>query len=445
MLRKIIALTALLTAFFCGYNAAFAAKRDVIIDGDHGRLASVLQTPDDRSSYPLVMLLHGFSSHKETKLLRDIADALEKDGIASIRFDFNGHGRSEGAFQDMTIVNEVTDAEKVYDYVKGLPQVTSVSIAGHSQGGVVAGILAARLGEGKIKSVVLMAPAAVLHDNAAGGVMFGKEFDIRNLPEYVELRGGRRIGRRYIETAQKLDIYGISAKYKGPVLIIHGTADRIVPYAYGQRYKEIYRDADLKLLEGFDHAFNPDRAAAERIVTDYFKKRLMTRENDLKMEDTTMKKRLVAYFSASGVTAKVAKRLAKAASADLFAIEPEKPYTEADLNWQNRQSRSSVEMNDPSSRPSIASKVSNMREYDVVFVGFPVWWYREPSIIDTFMEEYDFKGKTVIPFATSGSSPIGDAGSNMQKLAPGAKVLKGKRFAVDVSEEDLKKWVAEQL
>ena len=443
MLKRIAALIVWAVTFGLGVDA-FAAKLNVEIPGDHGKLAAVLQTPDNRELYPLVMLLHGFSSHKETKLFKNIADDLEKDGIASIRFDFNGHGRSEGDFQDMTIANEVTDAEKVYEYVSRMPQVTSVSVAGHSQGGVVAGILAAGLGKEKIKSVVLLAPAAVLHYGALHGVLFGKEFDIRNLPEYIELRGGRRIGRRYVETAKELDIYGISAKYKGPVLIIHGTADRIVPYSYGERYKEIYHDADLKLLKGFDHAFNPDRAVAERIVTDYFKKRLMTQENDFSKEDAKMKKILVAYFSTSGVTAKVAKRLAKAVGADLFAIEPEKPYTEADLNWQNRQSRSSVEMNDHSSRPAIASKVANMNEYDTVFVGFPIWWYREPSIIDTFMEAYDFKGKTVIPFATSGSSPIGDAGKNMQNLATGAKVLKGKRFAESVSEEELKKWADEQ-
>ena len=122
-----------------------------------------------------------------------------------------------------------------------------------------------------------------------------------------------------------------------------------------------------------------------------------------------MTKVLVAYFSASGVTAKVAKRLSASIGADLFEIVPEELYTKADLNWMNRKSRSSVEMNDRSSRPAITSKVEDMSGYDVVFVGFPVWWYREPSIIDTFMESYDFSGKKVIPFATSGTSGLGDS------------------------------------
>ena len=159
----------------------------------------------------------------------------------------------------------------------------------------------------------------------------------------------------------------------------------------------------------------------------------------------TMSKALVAYFSASGVTAKMAEKLAKGIGADLFEIRPETQYTSADLDWQNSKSRSSVEMNDRNARPAIAEKKDNMAEYDVVFVGFPVWWYREPSIIDTFMEQYDFSGKTVVPFATSGMSGIGESGRNMNALAPGAKVVEGKRFANSVSEGELAGWAKEWL
>ena len=158
-----------------------------------------------------------------------------------------------------------------------------------------------------------------------------------------------------------------------------------------------------------------------------------------------MSKALVAYFSASGVTAKMAGRLAEGIGADLFEIVPETLYSKADLNWMNKKSRSSVEMNDRNCRPAISSKVENMAQYDVVFVGFPVWWYREPSIIDTFMEAYDFSGKTVVPFATSGMSGIGDSGMNMQALAKGAKVLPGKRFGSNASAGELKSWAAEWL
>ena len=153
-----------------------------------------------------------------------------------------------------------------------------------------------------------------------------------------------------------------------------------------------------------------------------------------------MSKVLVAYFSASGVTKKLAENLAGAVGADLFEIVPETPYTKADLNWQDEGSRSSVEMKDRSCRPAIASKVEDMSQYDVVFVGFPVWWYREPSIIDTFAEAYDFSGKTIVPFATSGSSGIGESGKNIGQLAKGSKAEEGKRFASGASAAELKEW-----
>ena len=153
-----------------------------------------------------------------------------------------------------------------------------------------------------------------------------------------------------------------------------------------------------------------------------------------------MAKALVAYFSASGVTKKLSENLAEAIGADLFEIVPEQIYTAADLNWQDKNSRSSVEMNDRSSRPAIASKVEDMSRYEVVFVGFPVWWYREPSIIDTFAESYDFSGKTIVPFATSGGSGIGDSGKNLLEIAKGATVENGKRFSAGASADELKEW-----
>ena len=152
-------------------------------------------------------------------------------------------------------------------------------------------------------------------------------------------------------------------------------------------------------------------------------------------------KTLVAYFSASGVTAKAAKNLAEAAQADLFEIVPAQPYTRADLNWMDKKSRSTIEMNDRSCRPAIASKVADMAQYDRVFVGFPVWWYREPSIIDTFLEQYDFTGKILIPFCTSGGSGLGEAAENYRRLAPGAKVLDGKRLTNRDSADTLRAWV----
>lgn len=155
-----------------------------------------------------------------------------------------------------------------------------------------------------------------------------------------------------------------------------------------------------------------------------------------------MSKKLVAYFSASGVTANVAKNLAEAAGADIFEIKPEVPYTDADLNWQDKNSRSSVEMKDKSFRPAIAEGDANIGEYDVVFVGFPIWWYVAPTIINTFLEKYDFSGKTIILFATSGSSSFGKTADELRVSVSETTVIKeGKLLNGNPSVEELKKWV----
>ena len=153
-----------------------------------------------------------------------------------------------------------------------------------------------------------------------------------------------------------------------------------------------------------------------------------------------MSKKLVAYFSASGVTAKVAEKLAEAVGAGLYEIRPEVPYTNADLDWQNKKSRSSVEMDDKSCRPQMADQSADVSGAEVVYIGFPVWWYREPSIIDTFLEAYDFSGKKIIPFCTSGSSGIGDTAKRMQEIVKNGVVLEGKRFPSNVSVNELKTW-----
>lgn len=153
-----------------------------------------------------------------------------------------------------------------------------------------------------------------------------------------------------------------------------------------------------------------------------------------------MSKKLVAYFSASGVTKAAAERLAKAAKADLFEIKPAVPYTQVDLDWTNKKSRSSVEMNNPNSRPEIAEKVSNMGDYDTVLIGFPIWWYVAPTIINTFVESYDFSGKTIVPFATSGGSGMGRTVDVLKPLCPAADWKKGKMLN-RVSDRELEDWV----
>ena len=151
-------------------------------------------------------------------------------------------------------------------------------------------------------------------------------------------------------------------------------------------------------------------------------------------------KKLVAYFSASGVTRNVAERLANVADADLFEIKPAVPYTRADLDLTNKNSRSSVEMSNPDSRPEIAERLSDMENYDTVFIGFPIWWYVAPTIINTFLESYDFGGKTMIPFATSGGSGMGKTVEVLKSLCPSADWEQGKMLN-SVSDRELADWI----
>ena len=152
-------------------------------------------------------------------------------------------------------------------------------------------------------------------------------------------------------------------------------------------------------------------------------------------------KTLVCYFSATGSTARLAKTLAAAADADLYEICPAVPYVRKDLNWMDKKSRTTVEMQDPDFRPELADTAAPVAEAERIFVGFPIWWYREPGIIDSFLEAYDFSGKTVVPFFTSGGSQLGEGQGRISVLAKGANVLPGRRFPARAGEEELKAWI----
>ena len=231
------------------------------IEGSRGNLVAVIQTPDNLKSgdkIPMAIIMHGFTGKKESPLLEGIANKLEAAGIASIRFDFNGHGESEGDFQYMTVPNEIEDAHKVYDYVSRLSYVSSIALAGHSQGGVVASMLAGQLGADKVKDVVLMAPAGALREDAIRGNTMGKTYDPLDPPEYVEMFGGLKLGKDYITTAFSLPIYETAANYHGKALMIHGTGDRLVPYTYSVLFYHIWPGSELQLLDGFDHGFMED-------------------------------------------------------------------------------------------------------------------------------------------------------------------------------------------
>lgn len=271
-MKKIFVSVILLVAFMA--FPALAKTENVSIEGDHGKLAAVLQVPEDRNAKrPLVIICHGFMGSKDYSLLENLADYLETAGIASIRFDFNGHGESEGRFQDMTVPNEIEDAKKVFNYVKGLGWVSSISIAGHSQGGVVSSMVAGELGADNIKAVVLFAPAAVLRDDAIRGNVFNVQFNALNPPEYVDIMG-HKVGRNYFLLARDLPIYETAGKYQGPACLIHGTGDIIVPYTYSSRYHEIWKDSEIHIVSEWDHGFTGHEAEAAKIGAEFFIKHL---------------------------------------------------------------------------------------------------------------------------------------------------------------------------
>ena len=245
-------------------------RERVTIDGDHGKLQAVIQKPDLKPGQqcPMVVFCHGFGGTKEGPLFELITDSLQKHGIASIRFDFNGHGESEGKFEEMTVPNEINDAKKVIEYVRDLRYVSKIALVGHSQGGVVASMTAGELGS-DISAVVLMAPAAVLRDDAIRGSTFGKQYNPLDPPEYVELWGPQRLGRNYIKTAFSLPIYETAANYHGPALIIHGNGDRIVPYTYGLRFHQQWKGSEYVLQEYFDHGFSQNIYRTTDIVSDF--------------------------------------------------------------------------------------------------------------------------------------------------------------------------------
>lgn len=169
-------------------------------------------------------------------------------------------------------------------------------------------------------------------------------------------------------------------------------------------------------------------------------------ENSTDMENTDNQdvqdhKVLVAYFSATGTTKGVAEHIANGLNADIYEIVPEDPYTDADLNYNDNNSRTTIEMNDPNARPAIPGSVENMEQYDIIFVGYPIWWGEAPRIVSTFMESYDFSGKTIVPFCTSGGSGIGSSASNLERLTSGATWLDGRRLNGSDSQDTVMEWV----
>ncbi len=255
--------------------ASAQLKQEFTLQGDHGKLSAVLHIPKNKKNYPLVIIAHGFNASKDMYLLTDLSAQLNERGIATLLFDFNGHGTSEGSFLDMTILNELEDARRVYAYTAKLPHVRSISMAGHSMGAVVVAMLAGELGEDKIKTIVLMSPAPELTEDTAKGNLFGVKYDPKNVPQYITLSNGLKVGRAFLTTTPNVKIYETSKLYTGPVLVVHSQDDQLVPYHYGVEFSQIYEDAELETLHGFDHNFTQDTPAVNREIADYLVEQLL--------------------------------------------------------------------------------------------------------------------------------------------------------------------------
>jgi len=248
-----------------------AKTENLTLRGARGKLAAVMVTPELQKGEkcPMVIICHGFMGNKNEAFLKNISDKLCEKGIASIRFDFNGHGESEGDFQQMTVLNEIEDAHAVYNYVKSLSTVSDIGICGHSQGGVVASMTAGQLHDG-IDAVALLAPAAVLREDAIRGTLMGQTYNPLDPPEYVEIFGGKKAGHDYLYTSARLPIYTTARQFQGPACMVHGTGDTIVPYTYSLRYHEIWPNSEVHLLDGLDHIFSTDQMTPATIVASFF-------------------------------------------------------------------------------------------------------------------------------------------------------------------------------
>ena len=255
-----------------------AGARDFKVHGPQGGIAMDITLPKgldpETEKCPMVILMHGIFSSGNIVPIPALARELADNGIASIRFDFGGHWRSEGEMQQMTIGKEIEDALAIWEYARSLPYVSEIGLLGHSQGGVVAsmtaGILESR-GE-KPAGLVLIAPGSVVQDACRNGRFFGAEFNPAAPPEFVKCFGIMKLGREYILSTQDLDIYGTAKDYTGPVRLIHGSKDTIVPMSCSERYVETYGDrSELIVVEGENHLITRKKKKVVVLSVGFFK------------------------------------------------------------------------------------------------------------------------------------------------------------------------------
>lgn len=270
--RSIVLLSILLVVF-----ALTSCKTQKVVRGPQGKIATTLRMPHGvdakTDSVDVVLLMHGIFSSKSYAPIPKIAKSIQKHGVAALSMDFGGHGRSQGRKVHMTIAREIEEAKAVYDYACSLPNVRNVYLLGHSQGGVVASMLAgelARKGRAPAK-LILLAPGSVIKDACRGGHFFNAKFDPKNPPKFVRCFGVFKLGRDYLTQTQQLDIYGTSAIYQGPVCLIHGTKDRIVSLRCSKKYNEIYQNSELHLIEGETHTMRKKIDQTTQIINMFIK------------------------------------------------------------------------------------------------------------------------------------------------------------------------------
>ena len=254
LLKMIIAVCAMIAGLTCN---AGDVDSTFYLNGQMGRLNIHLQLPDRKNSekIPVVIICHGLTGNQNEPFISKIAADALKEGLGVLRFDFNGHGKSDGDFQYMDALNIQDDLKRVITWTDEQPFTKDISLLGHSLGGIVAGMVAPELGADKIKSVVLIASGGVAPDLMLMGNFFGIMFDPWNLPEYLTLPDGKKLGRNYLQTMRDLPIYQTAAKYTGPTLVLNGRKDTVVPYNYAIRYAEVMPGAELHIIENENHGF----------------------------------------------------------------------------------------------------------------------------------------------------------------------------------------------
>ena len=253
-------------------------EKHFTIDGSKGKLSAELYTPDlePGARCDLVILCHGLNCERHFELMERINQQLRADGFATLSFDFNGHGKSDGRFSEMTIPNEIEDLEQVLAYAQDLRFVRNIALVGHSQGAIVAAMVAGNHPE-DIKAVTLLAPSSSVRDDIARGNLFGIEFNPLDPPDSLVLANGIALGRRYLKTALYLPIFETSAKYNGSACIIHGNGDRLVPFTCGERFHELWENSEYYELEYYDHNFTNCIYRPVDITVDYLLRTLRPR------------------------------------------------------------------------------------------------------------------------------------------------------------------------